>query len=91
MSNVLRPRRVAALAASVACLAALGTAGPAAAQSNGEPVLDLQAVICEPEGSVLRPTGFCEVPGEVEDTSVNPYTEDGKSPGILGLKIGGIL
>ena len=54
-------------------------------------MLDLQAVICEPEGSVLRPTGFCEVPGEVEGTSVNPYTEDGKSPGILGLKIGGIL
>lgn len=83
-------RRAATIAASIACVAALGTAGPAAAQVGPvkpvDPQAELQKLVCVPDGSVLRPTALCEVPGPsgLEEDRVNPYTEDGTSPGLLG-------
>lgn len=87
-------RRVAAVAASIACVAALGTAVPASAQVGPvepiDPQAELQKVVCEPEDGILRPTALCEVTGPSGDEGdrVNPYTEDGTSPGLLGLGTG---
>lgn len=94
MRSTATPRRrfaVIAASAAFACVGAFGLAGTASAAPQGDPAVDLQAIVCEPEGSLLRPTGLCEVPGPVEGQSVNPYTPDGTSPGLLGLRVLGIL
>ena len=84
------PRRALA-AVSIAGALALGAAGPAAAQEQ-DPLNEAKSgLLCKPGGSLLRPTTVCSIYDPRTETSTNPYTEDGDSPGLLGLGLLGLL
>ncbi len=81
---------LATAAAAIAVPAAVSAApGDAAEQDPANSAI--AEVFCEPEGSILRPTSVCSVYDPETELSTNPYTEDGQSPGILGLGVLGIF
>lgn len=80
-------RRLALLSAAIVLVVALPVAAGAQGASPADPT---DAVLCEGL-SIFQPTSICSVYDPETETSTNPYTEDGDSPGILDLGLLGLL
>ena len=75
---------------AVALFGAAGTALAEESEPTEDPLGGLRTELCD-QVRLLQPTSTCAVYDPATETSTNPYTPNGDSPGILGLGFLGLL